>query len=112
MKNLTKFIPVIIVVVIISAACGNGSPIEIEGIEWILVSINGEPPIEGTNVTINFDNGGIGGNASCNTYFGDYTLEGDSISFGPLGSTLMYCEGLMDQETAFLAALGINTLVC
>jgi putative lipoprotein len=44
------------------------------------------------------------GFAGCNQYFGAYTLKDDTLTFGPLGSTQMYCENA-DRETAFLAAL-------
>lgn len=45
------------------------------------------------------------GNASCNNIFGTYELkEGDRISFGTVGSTMMACPD-MATETAFLEAL-------
>jgi heat shock protein HslJ len=67
--------------------------------------VNAQPDSE---VTVKFDAGQATGNAGCNGYFGSYTLSGDQLAFGPIGSTEMYCvtEALMDQETAYLAALG------
>ena len=45
------------------------------------------------------------GRGGCNRYFGKYTLEGETIGFGPLASTLMYCEETMAVENAFFKAL-------
>jgi len=50
--------------------------------------------------------GTLSGKAGCNRYFGDYSLTGDVITFGALGSTRMMCpEPQMVVERAFLAAL-------
>lgn len=41
-----------------------------------------------------------------NNYFGTYTLEGNNISFGPAGSTMMMGpEPLMNAESNYLRAL-------
>jgi hypothetical protein len=48
------------------------------------------------------------GSAGCNRYTAAYEIDGDSISIGPAASTRMFCaepEGVMEQETAYLAAL-------
>jgi heat shock protein HslJ len=44
-----------------------------------------------TEVTIQFKNGELLGDAGCNTYFGDYTINGTAITIGTLTMTLMYC---------------------
>jgi heat shock protein HslJ len=63
----------------------------------------------GTEITAAFgDDGKLTGSAGCNSYFGSYEVDGEAITFGPLGSTLMACaepEGIMNQEQAYLAAL-------
>lgn len=51
------------------------------------------------------EDGKVMGTTDCNAFFGSYTLASDGIfSFGPLGSTKMYCEG--SQENIFTAYLG------
>ena len=48
------------------------------------------------------------GSAGCNNYMTTYTIEGDIISFGPAATTRKACgdpEGIMEQESAYLAAL-------
>jgi len=83
-----------------------GTPWKLDGYlngqgEWVSV-------LAGSEVTAQFDAGQVGGSAGCNSYFGSYEISGDSLTMGLIGSTEMYCveEGLMDQEGAYLAALG------
>jgi heat shock protein HslJ len=83
---------------------------ELEGRTWVVSELvvdgSAVAPLEGTVITAKFEDGGVSGIASCNNYFGSYTVDGDSLSFGPLGSTLMACEGpIQDQETAYLTLL-------
>jgi heat shock protein HslJ len=65
--------------------------------------------IEGTELTVVFgEDGTVSGSSGCNTYTGGYVVEGDTVSIGALASTRKACadpEGVMDQETQFLAAL-------
>lgn len=52
--------------------------------------------------------GTLSGNAGCNEYNGPYTVTGNQVKIGPLASTMKACsepEGIMDQESQFLAAL-------
>jgi heat shock protein HslJ len=93
---------------------GEEGAVQLEGIEWVLNSyLNQEgelvEPIPGTFASANFKDGQVNGNASCNGYFGGYEVDGNSISIGPLASTEMFCgspPGVMDQEMAFLSAMG------
>lgn len=63
-----------------------------------------------TDLTADFTpDGTVTGSSGCNTYRGSYETDGRSITIGPLISTRMFCdqpEGVMDQEQAYLAALG------
>jgi heat shock protein HslJ len=53
------------------------------------------------------DDGTVSGSSGCNTFSGSYTLDGNSLSFGPLASTQMACaDDVMTQEAAVLGALG------
>lgn len=65
------------------------------------------PVVADSTVTLAFSADGAGGNTGCNSYGGDYTAEGDTVSFGEMVSTLMACadEAIMAQEQAYLAAL-------
>lgn len=79
---------------------------------WQLVTFGptGEetPVVIDSVVTLAFSTDGTaGGNTGCNSVGGDYTVEGDALSFGELISTLMACtdEAVMAQEQAYLVAL-------
>ena len=88
--------------------------VQLVGTDWLLDSYltqEGEmvEPLAGTYTSAYFEDGQVNGKASCNGYFGGYQVEGNSISIGPLASTEMFCgnpPGVMDQEFAFLSAMG------
>ncbi|UCH43362.1 MAG: META domain-containing protein [Dehalococcoidales bacterium] len=87
---------------------------DLEDKDWLLESLgekgNPRAVLEGTTVTARFDSAGhrVQGSAGCNSYFGDYEVDGNDISFSGVGNTEMYCmepEGVMDQETDYLTIL-------
>ena len=67
-------------------------------------------PIVGTELTAVFaDDGSLTGSAGCNNYTTSYTADTGDIEIEPPASTKKLCpepEGIMEQETAYLAALG------
>lgn len=86
---------------------------DIEGENWLVegLVIEGAPtaPIPGTELSAFFDDGELGGVAGCNTFFGGYETDADSIVIGPVASTMAFCgepEGIMEQELAYLTLLG------
>jgi len=91
------------------AGCGMlSSASSLEDTSWTLVDLAGTPPIEGTTVTVEFADGNIGGSTGCNSYGGAYELNGETVTFDEMVSTLMAClepEGAMDQEQRFLEIL-------
>lgn len=84
-----------------------GDPMELlEGAEWQVDAIGGAGLVEGSKVTLAFEEGRVAGTAGCNRYFAAVTLGGEGLSFGPAGSTMMACpDPLMQQERKFLDAL-------
>ncbi len=63
----------------------------------------------GTEISANFGfDGQVSGHAGCNQYSAGYSVEGNTVAIGPAATTFMFCEeppGVMDQESAYLAAL-------
>ena len=111
MKTLRIAVVISIFAIMLSACAGSsptGQP-DLEGTAWMLAAFNQNRPIEGTQLTITFEDGQVSGNAGCNSYGGSYQVKGDAISFDALYMTEMGCmepEGVMDQELTYLELLG------
>jgi heat shock protein HslJ len=60
------------------------------------------PAVEGGDAGLTFnEDGTVSGSSGCNGLGGDYTVQGDQITFGEFVSTLMACdEPIMAQEEA------------
>ncbi len=58
--------------------------------------------------TLEFAQNRVGGQSGCNSFGGSYTLEGNTLRFGPLMQTMMACpdEAINRLERAYLQALG------
>jgi heat shock protein HslJ len=111
MKTNITILPIFIVAIILSA-CSFGlssSQVDLDGSAWALTAIDNDSTITRNIPTLEFEDDTVSGNASCNIYSGSYQVEGETISFGPLVRTEMYCmepEGVMDQEQTYLEILG------
>ena len=83
--------------------------------EWRIVHIGERPVIENSPATISFEQDGrFGGNASCNRYFGSYTLQDSSLKIGEhMGATRMMCaeQALMEQEDRLFEILPLAVTV-
>jgi len=81
------------------------------GREWQLIAFGDRPAPLGAGgraATMGFDlaDGRAGGFAGCNRYSASYSLNGDTLTFGPAVSTKMACDAGMELETSFLSTLG------
>jgi heat shock protein HslJ len=92
-------------------ACGSAAEdeIDITG-SWQLSSgsVDGQPIplIDGSPVTLNVTGTEIGGSSACNSYGGQFILDGTAISIGDLMSTMMMCTPeVMEVEIPYTAAL-------
>lgn len=87
---------------------------------WVLVSLNGQAPLNGVRTTLHFEtsedaqpgtllDATIGGNTGCNNYGGEIRTAADGVFDVPeIESNEEGCnepEGVMEQEQAFLEAL-------
>lgn len=100
-------------VMLIFNACSN-TGVSLTG-EWELVSYgeasNPTPALPDTETSINFGaDGQFGGTVGCNTLGGEYTINGNQVTFSGIFSTLMFCEGTFTQENAVLTILSDKTL--
>ncbi len=78
---------------------------------WKLTRL-GETAVRGAanqreaSLVVHSGKGQVAGSGGCNRFSGSCTVEGSTLTFGNLALTRMACAEGMDQETAFLAALG------
>lgn len=84
-----------------------------DGITFYLVSFGAQGQeqavIPGTQITADFADGKVTGSAGCNNYSGTLTPANDYFTVTGIATTRKFCSepaGIMDQESAYLAALG------
>jgi len=108
----------IAVLVCTIAACGGGGSASnpLAGTKWQMQDY-ADPAIttgmtsvgQDTIVTIEFgEDDKVSGSGGCNSYQGTYTVDGDSLTFGPLATTMMACsepEGIMEVEAVVMGLL-------
>jgi heat shock protein HslJ len=97
---------------LILAACtssSQGGVGDLTASSWNLSQLMDQPLVPGSNITAQFTSDGkVSGSSGCNRYSGSYKISGNNIVISsPLAATMMACEqALMDQESAYLKALG------
>jgi heat shock protein HslJ len=107
-----RWIVLLPLVALVLAACGDDGGAEttpLEGTTWTLVRVDGTDAVPDATAQLTLEDGQASGSSGCNSFSGGYTLDGDQISFGPLGATQMACEEpLMTQEATVFAILGTS----
>jgi heat shock protein HslJ len=109
--NGRNLIGAVMALAVLLVGCGTSptNSSSLQGARWVLVTLEGKSPLTGTAPSAGFSADQISGSAGCNTYFGTYEVSGSEFSISDLAVTEMWCmepEGVMDQEKAFLNALG------
>jgi heat shock protein HslJ len=106
--NLLILALVLITALAITSCGGIGNSTNLAGTSWKLVSfgtntsLTAAAPDVPTSLDIGKD-GKMSGNVGCNSFSGDYKVNGSQITFGPVVSTLMACpDPVMKQEAAVL----------
>ncbi len=91
------------------AAAAEAGPLTLEGVTWQVAELRGADGTlapAGAPATLTLADGQVSGSGGCNNFFGSYTLDGSSLTFGQAGSTMMACEeDAMAFEQAFLGSL-------
>lgn len=107
---MRKLLPGLLMVFAL-VACAGGTSASIEG-QWELVSYGPSssqtPAQPDAETSIEFIGGQMSGNVGCNGFGGEYELDGETISFGPVVSTMMFCEAVAEQESTTLAVFQEN----
>jgi heat shock protein HslJ len=78
---------------------------------WKLVELQGAPVTVAPNqrephLVLQLQGNRVVGSGGCNRLTGTYTLNGDFVGFAGVAATRMACPAGMEQESAFLRALG------
>lgn len=91
----------------ILAACATiaGASPDLSGTKWSFTAIDGARPVS-AKASLNFETDRLGANVGCNGMGGEWRMEQDRLIAEQLIGTQMYCEGLMEQESAVAALLG------
>lgn len=75
-------------------------------VETVQEDGTGITPNEPDAFTLTFTaTGRVSGTTDCNNFSGQYEIDGDELTIGPLAATLMYCEG--SQEQHFTSSLAV-----
>jgi len=104
-EMMKSLLMVILFIFTASSVLGACSPASLNSSEWRLVEQNGTRLPVNIAITLTLDYGKAGGTAACNGYGAEYTLTGRKLTFENIVSTLMYCDGIMEYESEYLAAL-------
>ena len=83
---------------------------ELEDTYWKLTRLGNRPVLPGErqrepHLVLRSEDHRVSGFGGCNQIMGSYTVEGESISFSPVASTMMACAEGAETERAFFAAL-------
>jgi len=104
-----KYVPCLLILVIILSACTTQAS-SLTG-KWKLISYGPADSliaaVPDADATLTFsDDGTVTGSSGCNSLGGEYTVEGNQITFGAITSTLMACdEARSAQESAVMQVL-------
>jgi heat shock protein HslJ len=106
-----KIFKLLITVLIFSSACrafneSSDQP-KLDSVRWQLLAMNKQAADLGDKafIMLNDKDRKMTGKAACNSIFASYEINGNKINFGNIGSTMIYCEGLMDQESQIVTNL-------
>jgi heat shock protein HslJ len=112
LKKLVWFGSVLCALTLALAACGAQSgPPSLEGTQWSLVSFGPAgaetPLVEESTITLTAADGQVEGSGGCNSYGGEYQVQGNEITFENVTSTLLACsdELVTQQEQQYFQAL-------
>jgi heat shock protein HslJ len=109
------YLSMLLAVLVFTTSCAtgkkaNGTSHSLTNTKWVLTNFtdNGKnTKVENTRAFIRFDESkqSVGGNGSCNTFGGSYTLTGNSLTVSKVFSTKMFCQDVQKIEDSFLRLL-------
>lgn len=85
-------------------ACAPPPGAALSGTRWTIAKIDGAPAVS-NRARLEFEPNRISATVGCNGLGGEWKVRGNRIESGPFMSTQMYCDGVMEQETALTRLL-------
>jgi heat shock protein HslJ len=95
---------------IVATGC-SGAPVatpalQIEGVTWRAVEVDGQPTIPGLQPTVAFDGDHLSGFGGCNSFSGAVAIADGVVEVGEIRATLKTCDGPGGEaEVQFMRAL-------
>ena len=107
MRKAWTLLAMTAVAVAAGAEVGSAQSNALTGKVWVLTTLLGKAPLQGTELTSAFTPAGdVSGSAGCNHYGGRFTASASTIRISSIASTQMACAPkIMAQEAVFLKAL-------
>lgn len=91
------------------ASCSTASDasMQLAASRWSFAAIDGQPPVS-SRAALTIGTNRIGANVGCNGLGGDLKISRNKLVTTGMISTMMYCDGVMEQERAVGALLGAS----
>jgi heat shock protein HslJ len=97
--------------------CGGGMTdstlrTQLTGRSFVSESVDGLRLVAGTQVAVSFEDNGVSAQAGCNSFFGAFEIDGNTLRVSMLGSTIIGCAAPLGAQDQWLSAflLGGPTL--
>jgi heat shock protein HslJ len=84
-------------------------PVDLTGSSWSIVSIDGTAAAS-PKAAVTFNPDRLSATAGCNGLGGSWEAKDGQLITGPFVSTMMFCDGLMEQERALSQTFGAKPL--
>lgn len=99
-RHLFRVLAVAIPASVVLSACGGAGSPDLAGRSFVTETASGHSLVEGSTITLTFEDEQVSANAGCNTLTGAATWENDELLVeGPMAMTMMACEpDLMEQD--------------
>lgn len=96
---MKKALPLVLILVIVLAACSSGGATSLAGPTWTVTSLTGVGVDPTVTITAVFGaDGKITGSGGCNNYTAAYTVDGSSITIESPAAAQMACAELVNQQ--------------
>lgn len=103
---LIRILPVALLALTACTTSSQATP-PLNGSQWAFVTIDGAAPVS-SKARLTIEANRIGANVGCNGMGGDLKIEGGRLISSGIVSTMMFCDGIMEQERAVADLLGAS----